>query len=82
MFVAILSGDVEVVGLDDYLRVDPRKSLFGCLHLWKAYLRGSEKETVHVGKLNLVIIVEDKFSDSATSEHFSCNWANTSYSDN
>ena len=81
MVVPLLGGDVEVVGLDLDLGVNGAKGLFGCLDFGKADLRGREEEAVHVGELDLVIVVEDEFSDTAAGEHFCSNGANTANSD-
>lgn len=59
MLITLVCGDVHVVGLDLDLGVDQLEGLLGGLDFRHAHLSGGEEEAVHVGQLDLVVIVED-----------------------
>jgi len=82
MIVALGSGDVHVVSLDLDLWVDELEGFLGGFNLRHTDLGGSEKESVHVGKLDLVVVVQNELSDAAACEHLRSNRANSSNTDN
>lgn len=81
MLISLIGSDVHVVSFDHNLRVYQLQSLFGGLRFGQSHLHGCEEQSVHIGKFDLVVIVEDKFSNTTPCQHFSGHWTDTTHSD-
>ena len=58
MLISLLGSDVEIEGLDIHIWIDQGKSISSCFHFSQSHLHRSEEQSIHIGQLDSVIIIE------------------------
>ena len=67
---------VVIEGFNLGVWINVLQRLLGCLDLGEALVRRQIKHPVHVGELNFVVVVKDKFADATPSQHLGDDGAN------